>query len=40
MHFRGDSAEPVREESFDRWFTQPEARQIAKERGYDFQDDA
>jgi hypothetical protein len=40
MHFEGDSPDPVREEAFDRWFTLPEARQLAEERGYDFQDDA
>jgi hypothetical protein len=40
MHYEGDSDEVAREEEFDRWFTLPEARQIAEERGYDFQDDA
>jgi hypothetical protein len=40
MHFGDDSPDPVREEAFDRWFTLPEARRIAEERAYDFQDDA
>ncbi len=40
-HFDGDSLDDgYREEEFDRWFTLPEAQQIAEERGYDFQDDA
>ncbi len=38
IHFEGDSPDPGREEEFDRWFTLQEAREIAEEREYDFQD--
>jgi len=40
LHFAHDSSEITRQKEFDRWFTSREARQMAEDRGYDFQEDA